>query len=59
MEAGEEEKAGARMKARELNFKGATLAFNSHALGWAQLESPLTPSKAYSPRLPDTLWDDG
>lgn len=43
----------------ELDLEGAALTFDSHGLGWAQLESPLTPSKAYSPHLPDTLWGDG
>ena len=48
-----------RSQAGQLNLEGATLAFDSHGLGWAQLKSPLTLSKAYLPRLPDTLWGDG
>lgn len=48
-----------RSQAGQLNLEGATLAFDNHGLGWAQLKSPLTLSKAYPPRLPDTLWGDG
>ena len=46
-------------QAGELDLEGASLTSDSHGLGWAQLESPLTPSKACSPHLPDTLWGDG
>lgn len=46
-------------QAGELDLERTALAFDSHGLGWAQLESPLTSSKAYSPHLPDTPWGDG